>query len=39
MICSLWKVEDDATRALMIKFYELWNPKDGSSRAWAQLPR
>ena len=30
VICSLWKVPDDATAALMIKFYELWNPKDGS---------
>ncbi|MFI5403162.1 MAG: CHAT domain-containing protein, partial [Planctomycetota bacterium] len=30
VIVSLWKVDDKATKALMIKFYELWNPKDGS---------
>lgn len=29
MICSLWKVDDAATAALMTKFYELWHPKDG----------
>ncbi len=30
VLVSLWKVDDDATKALMVKFYELWNPKDGS---------
>ncbi len=29
VICSLWKVDDAATKALMVRFYELWNPKDG----------
>ena len=23
-------MDDEATRALMVKFYELWNPNDGS---------
>ncbi len=27
VICSLWKVDDEATSALMTKFYELWNPR------------
>jgi len=31
VICSLWKVDDAATQALMIKFYELWNPKQGAA--------
>ncbi|MDF1701997.1 MAG: CHAT domain-containing protein, partial [Planctomycetota bacterium] len=30
VLCSLWKVDDAATRALMTKFYELWNPKPGA---------
>ena len=30
VICSLWKVDDEATSALMVKFYELWNPKAGA---------
>ncbi len=30
VVSSLWKVDDAATAALMTKFYELWNPKDGT---------
>ncbi|MCC7138741.1 MAG: CHAT domain-containing protein [Planctomycetes bacterium] len=30
VICSLWKVDDAATAALMQKLYDLWNPRTGS---------
>ena len=29
ILCSLWKVDDKATKALMTRFYELWAPKAG----------
>lgn len=29
VVCSLWKADDEATAALMMRFYALWNPKDG----------
>lgn len=29
VLCSLWKVDDEATMAMMVKFYELWNPTEG----------
>ncbi len=29
VIGSLWKVDDGATEALMVKFYELWSPREG----------
>jgi tetratricopeptide (TPR) repeat protein len=30
VICSLWRVDDEASGALLTRFYALWNPKDGS---------
>jgi hypothetical protein len=32
VIASLWKVEDEATRALMTRFYELWNPRGDAAK-------
>ncbi|MCU0726511.1 MAG: CHAT domain-containing tetratricopeptide repeat protein [Planctomycetes bacterium] len=29
VLASLWKVDSDATRALMTKFHERWNPAEG----------
>jgi tetratricopeptide (TPR) repeat protein len=32
VLCSLWKVDDEATAALMTYFYALWNGKDAAKR-------
>jgi hypothetical protein len=37
VVCSLWKVDDDATAALMTKFYEIW--KTGPTSAASALRR
>ncbi len=36
VICSLWKVDDEATSALMRRFYELWNPPAGDGVSAAE---
>lgn len=39
VLASLWKVDDEATQALMIKFYELWNGDDGPALGSAEALR
>ena len=39
VIGSLWKVDDDATKALMVRFYELWSPKQGKGIPAAEALR
>ena len=39
MIASLWKVDDEATRALMTRFYELYRPRTGAGLPAAEALR
>jgi CHAT domain-containing protein len=39
VIVSLWKVDDEATRALMLRFHALWNPKEGGGLPAAEALR
>lgn len=39
VISSLWKVDDEATRALMVRFYELWRKSDGEEKGAAAALR
>ena len=36
VLASLWKVDDAATRALMARFYSLWNPPAGGGMPAAE---
>ena len=39
VLASLWRVDDEATCALMKKFYERWNPPDGRGESAARALR
>ena len=39
VICSLWRVDDEAAQVLMKRFYELWNPATGDAKGAAAALR
>jgi CHAT domain-containing protein len=39
VLVSLWNADDEATRALMVRFYELWNPAEGGGLPAAEALR